>query len=105
MAEPDRYVFTYTEIVEALIKKQGLHEGRWAIYMEFGIGGANAGPSEEQAVPAAIVPVLKVGLQRVPADSTIPGATDAAVVNPQASPPSAVTSLDVRGGRAYERDE
>ena len=99
MAEPTQYVFTYPEVVEALIKKQGLHEGRWAIYMEFGIAAANAGPTPEQAVPSAIVPVIKVGLQRVDADKTLPGTLDAAVVNP------AAPALQVRGGRAIDPED
>ena len=82
MADPTQYVFSYSEIVEALIKKQDLHEGLWAIYMEFGITAANAGPTPEQAVPTAIVPVVKVGLQRVDADKKLPGTLDAALVNP-----------------------
>lgn len=82
MAEATRYTFSYKEVVEALIKKQGLHEGHWAIYMEFGIQGANGGPNPEEALPLAIVPVLKIGLQKVEADSKFPGVIDAAIVNP-----------------------
>lgn len=83
MAESTQYIFTYPEVVEALIKKQGIHEGWWAIYMEFGIAGANAGPTPDQSVPTAIVPVIKVGLQRVDQSTKLPGALDAAVVNPR----------------------
>ncbi len=37
MAEPTQYTFSYKEVVEALIKQQDLHEGEWAIFVEFGI--------------------------------------------------------------------
>jgi hypothetical protein len=77
MADATRYTFSYEEIVEALIKKQGLEDGRWAFYVEFGIAGANGGPDDEQPIPMAIVPLLKVGLQRVEADAKMPGIVDA----------------------------
>jgi hypothetical protein len=80
MAEVNQYIFTYKEIVEALIKKQGLHEGVWRIYLEFGIAGANAGPTEDQILPAAIVPINKMGLARVPKEDVL--SVDAARVNP-----------------------
>ncbi len=85
MAEPTQYTFTYKEVVEALIKQQGIHEGTWGIYIEFGIQGANAGPSPDQLMPAAIVPVVKIGLQRVEADKPLPGAVDASVANPRSA--------------------
>ena len=82
MADVQTYVFSYKEVAEALIKKQGIHEGLWAIYMEFGITGANIQPGTEGvAVPAAIVPVLKVGIQRSDTPNLL--TVDAAEVNPQ----------------------
>lgn len=83
MAEATQYTFTYSEVVEALIKKQGLHEGQWGIFIEFGIQGVNAGPTEDQLVPAAVVPVLKIGLQIAQPGKPVPGTVDAASVNPR----------------------
>jgi hypothetical protein len=83
MAEPTHYTFTYREVVEALIKKQDLHDGLWAIYIEFGIRAAHAEVGPEEALPVAVVPVLKIGLQRVEAGSNVPGTADASVVNPR----------------------
>ncbi len=80
MAEVKQYVFTYQEVVEALIKKQDLHEGIWAVYLEFGIAGANIQSPEGGVAPSAIVPVTKIGLQKV--DAISPIAVNAAVVNP-----------------------
>ncbi len=83
MAEPNQYTFNYDELVEALLKKQGIHEGVWGIYFEFGIQGANApGPSGEP-LPIAIVPIVKVGLQRAKEGIKYPGEVDAAIVNPR----------------------
>jgi len=86
MAEPNRYVFNFEEVVEALIKKQGLHEGVWALWVRFGIQGANsAGQGPGEVLPVAIVPILQLGLQAVPEDDkgSMPGKLDAAIVNPK----------------------
>src|SRR5262245_11010028 len=100
MAEVKTYVFSYKEVAEALIKKQEIHEGLWAIYMEFGIAGANIQAGEEGlAVPAAIVPVLKVGIQR--SDTATLLTVDAAEVNPQVINSTKATSRNqkIRRGR------
>ncbi len=84
MAEPKQITFTFQEVVEALLKKQGIHEGVWAIYIRFGISGANitdmATQSKESLRPAAVVPLLEIGLQRFEEVTGI--SVDAAVVNP-----------------------
>jgi hypothetical protein len=82
MAEAQNYIFDYKEVAEELIKKQGIHEGLWGIYMEFGIGGANAGPSEGMVFPTAIVPVVKIGIQRFDKPNNL--TVDAAKINPPA---------------------
>jgi hypothetical protein len=79
MGEVNQYIFTPQAVVEALIKMQGLREGIWGLHMEFGIVSTTAGPSKEQQVPAAVVPVVKIGLQRMPAENSL--AVDAARVN------------------------
>jgi hypothetical protein len=65
MGKPEVITFEYREVVEQLLLRQGITEGRWAIYVEFGIGGVNVAstPGGDYA-PAAIVPVLKLGIQR-----------------------------------------
>jgi|APFre7841882724_1041349.scaffolds.fasta_scaffold372955_1 hypothetical protein len=81
MAEPINYVFKYKEIAEALVKYQDIHEGIWGIYIEFGIQGANIGTvQEDNILPAAIVPVVGVGLQRFEKLTSL--SVDAAEVNP-----------------------
>lgn len=80
MAEPDRYVFSHSEVVEALIKQQGLHEGIWQLYVEFGIGAVNTGQDESTLNPTAVVPVLKLGLTKASHKSNL--TADAAEVNP-----------------------
>lgn len=84
MADAALFTFSYQETVEALIKQQGLHEGFWQLYIEFGLGAANisTGPSPDSGaiVPAAIVPVNKIGLKRVDKENNL--TVDAAKVNP-----------------------
>ncbi len=84
MAEPTQIVFKHKEVVEALLKKQDIHEGIWGLFLRFGIQGLNIGMSADDLMPAAVVPVLEIGLQRFPEENNI--AVDAAKVNPQGLP-------------------
>lgn len=91
MSESRLITFGYKEIAEALIKQGNIREGKWQIYIEFGIVGANIPwpPSptpilnphlSPNLVPAAILPLAKMGLTRVDQDTSI--SVDASVVNP-----------------------
>ncbi len=81
MAEVKSIEFNYKEVAEALIKHNDIHEGLWGISIKFGIQAANisAGPGED-LTPAAIVPVLKIGLQKFEEENSL--SVDAAKVNP-----------------------
>lgn len=83
MAEVDQYTFPYSEIVEALVRKQGLHEGVWQLRIEFGLSAANIKQVEgsKDATPSAIIPVVKIGIQRGNELNNL--SVDAAVVNPR----------------------
>jgi len=66
MAEPEQFFFTHREVVTALIRKQGLREGFWQLAVQVGIAAANIQHAEtNEVVPAAIVPIIKIGLRRV----------------------------------------
>ncbi len=82
MPETRQVVYTHQEIAEVLVKEQGIHEGLWGLYVEFNISGANINSAPgAPAVPAAIIPLQRLGIQRF--DEEVPGLTvDAAVVNP-----------------------
>ena len=80
MAEASQYIASYKELAEMLIKKENIHEGHWSIMVRFGIQAANIGLGGGDPVPAAIVPVLEIGIQREP--NVTPLTVDAAVVNP-----------------------
>ncbi len=85
MAEIDQYTFSFKEVVEALIKQQRLHQGLWSIRVEFGLAAANVGTTEgsKDATPAAIVPIVKLGIQRGSEENNL--TVDAAKVNPKPS--------------------
>jgi len=81
MPEANQYTFTFKEIAEVLVKKQDVHEGLWGIYIKFGIQAANAGPSDDQLAPTAVIPILQVGIQRFDKENNL--TVDAAKVNPR----------------------
>lgn len=81
MAEATRYTFSFKEIAETLIKRQGIHEGLWGVYVRFGIQAANVGGmGGSPLLPTAMVPILELGISRKekPDELTV----DAAKVNP-----------------------
>jgi alcohol dehydrogenase class IV len=82
MAEIVDYLFSYQEVVEALIKHQGIHEGLWSLRVEFALGAANVHttPGGAEMVPAAIIPLQSIGLQRSASLNNL--TVDAAIVNP-----------------------
>lgn len=80
MPESNQIVFTHKELAEILVKNQGIHEGLWGIYIEFGFTAANVGDRTGILQPSAIVPVQKIGIQRFPTPSSL--TVDAAQINP-----------------------
>jgi hypothetical protein len=83
MAETDRVSFTYREVVEALLRTQNIHEGIWGLFVEFALAASNVGPSDEELKPAAIVPIVKIGLQRFEKENNL--SVDASKANPKRS--------------------
>lgn len=61
----ERFVFEYQELVEMMLRRKGIKEGRWILSVEFGIGAVNVRqPGVEVSQPAAIVPVKSIGIIR-----------------------------------------
>lgn len=84
MGEPQTIIFKYVEIIELLLKHQGIHEGIWGLHIQFGIQPANINVSPSEAVPGLIIPMLKFGLQKFDKPGGI--TVDAAQVNPLPKP-------------------
>ena len=83
MAEAIQFMFEHQEVVELLVKKQGLHEGLWMISIEFGQTAVTipTGPDGQILKPAALNIVQRIGLKKhagEPTNLTV----DAAEVNP-----------------------
>ena len=62
MAEIKHFKYSMPELTEALIKHQGLTEGKWMLVVEFGINAFNVGRDQESLSPAAVIPIVNVGL-------------------------------------------
>ena len=86
MGDPQTIIFKYEEIIEALLKHQGIHEGIWGLHIQFllQVGNINLGPTKESAVPGLIIPMAKFGLQKFDKRNGI--TVDAAQVNPPPKP-------------------
>jgi hypothetical protein len=89
MPEIGNILFSNKEVVTALVKAQGLHEGLWSLFIRFGLNAANLGPNEEELRPCAIIPILEIGLQKGEKENNI--TVDAAKVNPSAHVKEAAT--------------
>lgn len=83
MGGPDRYTYNYKELAAMFVKNEGLHEGFWKIYAEFGIKAVNAGPSDDEIYPTAMIPLLKIGIQKSDNKNEDPITVDASKVNPR----------------------
>lgn len=82
MPEATTIMFTHKELAEALVKAHGIHEGIWGVAIQFGLGAATAGPNEKELQPAAVVPVMAVGIRKFDTENNL--TVDAAKVNPRA---------------------
>jgi hypothetical protein len=81
MPDATQYTFSHKELATLLVKELKIHEGVWGLYVKFGIGAVNAGPNDNELAPAAVVPVLNIGLQQFEKENNL--SVDAAKVNPK----------------------
>ena len=79
MPKSNQIIFAHKELVTIMIKDQDIHEGWWGLYVKFGIQAANVGPAAD-LLPAAIVPILEIGLQKFEKETNL--SVDAAKVYP-----------------------
>ncbi len=91
MPEANQYSVTHKELIELIIKKAEVHEGRWTLSLSVGFSPGNFGPTPDQMSPGVIVGVTSIGIVRETPEMNMPEALtiDAAVVNPRAAKPAA----------------
>jgi hypothetical protein len=82
MPEVSQITFSHKELLELLVKKAQLHEGKWMLLFNFSFAAANFGPKPEEMLPGAVAAVASVGLQKAPPDAPSGLVIDAAVANP-----------------------
>ncbi|MEH2546665.1 hypothetical protein V1283_003310 [Bradyrhizobium sp. AZCC 2262] len=83
MADATQYGFSVIETTEALIKAQGIHEGKWLLSVEFTVSIGLMGIASDDARPGAMIVANSFQLTKAP-DQGAPSKliVDAAKVNP-----------------------
>jgi hypothetical protein len=87
MPEVNQLFFTHKEVLELLIKKAKIHEGKWMLSTNFGFAAGNFGPGPDQLSPGAIVTVIGIGLQKAASETPEAATLDASVINPGPTKP------------------
>lgn len=75
------YIFSHENIARLMLKDRGISEGLWLLTIGFSMSGATIGPSQEEALPSAIVGIQSFGLQST--EHKGPMVFDAAKLNPK----------------------
>jgi hypothetical protein len=90
MAEVTQYTFSWSEVAEQLIKKQGIHEGQWIATVEFTInaGFVGLGPNPADTRPGMMVTAGSVQLAKAQPNAPAHFIVDAAKVNPAKASPA-----------------
>ncbi|CAN2535471.1 hypothetical+protein [Methylocapsa aurea] len=78
MAEPTQFTFDLKEVTEALVRKQGLKEGKWTISFEMTLIAGAFGSNPKDVRPGAMMQISSVKLIRGgPDDHPLPWTVDA----------------------------
>lgn len=59
-----QYMYSQKQVIEALLKLEGICEGRWTLVIQFGFAAITAGPDEDHMAPTAMIGVTGFGLER-----------------------------------------
>ena len=94
MAEATQYQFTHKEVVEALVRKQGLTEGIWTLTLTLGLSVGNTGPDIDNLNPTAMVAVGAFGLSKTTEMTNL--AIDASTLSRDSLERSRAIALGVR---------
>ncbi len=96
----EQYLFDYKEIVETLVKKQGIREGEWRLLIEFGLGANNVPVGDNKIAPAVINIIQKIGIKRAEQPSNL--SVNAAEVNPALNGAKKIAAKKA-GGKKQQR--
>jgi hypothetical protein len=66
MADPTQFTFSLAEATEALIKKQGIREGKWMIALEFNVNVGIMGTNPTDGRPGAMITTNSIQLLKAP---------------------------------------
>ncbi|MFO7903003.1 MAG: hypothetical protein R6U98_10100 [Pirellulaceae bacterium] len=81
----DKKRFSHKQLAKILVKHADIHQGHWAISIDFGLGAANIPIAEANdsfsLQPTALVPIRSIGIVRH--DEPNPLTVNAAKVNPK----------------------
>ncbi len=80
MPEPTQILYSHKELTTILLKEKNIHEGYWALQVEFSFAASIAGTDEQSVVPTGLVGVSRIGIQE--SGKAFPLAVDASEVNP-----------------------
>ena len=79
---PKQITFQFKELAAQRAREAGVHKGHWGLYVRFGLSASNVGPSQEDLLPAAIVPIVELGIQEFDAPNSL--SVDAATLGSKA---------------------
>jgi hypothetical protein len=82
MPEVNQLFFQHKEVIELLVKKADIHEGKWMLSVNFGFAAGNFGATPDQASPGAVATVLAIGIMRAAQDTPDTLQVNASIVNP-----------------------
>ncbi|MEZ2305832.1 hypothetical protein AB6809_04195 [Paraburkholderia sp. RCC_158] len=90
--------YSIDDLIAALLRDQGIHDGHWALNVEFSATGAAVKPQDQptRTLPGLIVSVNSATL--VAANPSAEGSVDAAAVNPRKSGPAKRRAASLKGG-------
>lgn len=80
-----QHIFSHQEVLRALIREKGLHEGRWGLAYELTLAATNVNALKEGETQPTITPASLVLIQRlalIETQDVNPLTADAAEVNP-----------------------
>lgn len=87
MDEMPEIAYSSQDMLKLILKEHSIHQGHWMFLVHFGFGAMNVGETDngEDAAPAGVVSVKKVGIKQIP--QPLPFSVNAAVFNPAPKKP------------------